>query len=219
MQRYLLAAVNIVFCRALLVSLLLCWFVRPTHAVGAKLQMQSVVEVFAVVPASVVELSSSSLYMRVGEHKMLTATVLPTTCTNREVIWTTANASIARVDEHGTVKADRIGVTKVIATSGDGMASAECKVVVAPAYSVQECIFEDVMIGPNPFAGLLRITNDEFRYGTYELVNSHGLIVRSCKIEDRITEIDTNDLARGAYLLIVTNEELQTTETVRIIKN
>ena len=97
--------------------------------------------------------------------------------------------------------------------------SAECKVVVAPAYSVQECIFEDVMIGPNPFAGVLRITNDEFRYGTYELVNSHGLIVRSCKIEDRITEIDTNDLARGAYLLIVTNEELQTTETVRIIKN
>ena len=217
MRRYLLAAINIVFCRVLLTSLLLCWFVRPTHTVGAKLQMQSVVEVFAVVPASVVELSSSSLYMRVGERKMLTATVLPTTCTNREVIWTSSNASIARVDERGTVKADRIGVTKVVATSGDGMASGECKVVVAPAYSVQERIFEDVMIGPNPFAGVLRITNDEFRYGT--LVNSHGLIVRSCKIEDRITEIDTNDLARGAYLLIVTNEELQTTETVRIIKN
>ena len=213
MRRYLHITRNILLWKTLSLLVILCCFGQTVVAMDGRGSGAT-----KSVSARSIELNVSSLYLRVGEHKVLSATVLPSVNTEREVVWIAENAACVRVDAQGRVKALRVGVTKVVASLVDGEVRAECKVVVTPAYSVQERVFDEVHVGPNPFAGVLRITNDEFRSGSYELVNARGVVVRTCKVEDRITEIDTNDLARGVYLLIVTNDELQVSETVRIMR-
>ena len=81
-------------------------------------------------PASVC-LDHSSFNMKSGESYMLTATVQPWNLTDRSVVWSSSDDSVAAVDENGVVTAKAAGSAVITAASRlDGSVRAECAITV-----------------------------------------------------------------------------------------
>ncbi|MDR0749888.1 MAG: Ig-like domain-containing protein, partial [Tannerellaceae bacterium] len=86
---------------------------------------------FISYPVTGVSLSQEAAALMAGETLQLTATVSPANATNREVVWTSDNASIASVDANGFVRAlQGPGVAIITATTVDGGFTASCAVAV-----------------------------------------------------------------------------------------
>lgn len=83
-----------------------------------------------------VKLNASSIDVRKGTAKKLTATVGPKNASYKTVTWTSNNPSIATVDEKGTVRGKSAGKAKVTATTVNGL-KATCVVnVKIPAIKI-----------------------------------------------------------------------------------
>ena len=92
------------------------------------------------VPVSKVTLSESKqLAMPLGLTHKITAAVAPEDATNSGLVWTSADESVATVDEEGNVKAVALGKTKITAAATDGSkASATIGVTVTqPVESIE----------------------------------------------------------------------------------
>ena len=83
-------------------------------------------------PVTSVTLDKASVSLKAGQAVTLTATVQPDDATDKTVIWSTSDASIATV-ESGVVTAVKAGTVTITATSGD--ISANCEVTVEPPIS------------------------------------------------------------------------------------
>ena len=77
-----------------------------------------------------VSLDKANLELTEGETAQLTATVLPDNTTNKNVTWSTSNASIATVDANGLVTAVSAGTATITVTTEDGSFTANCTVTV-----------------------------------------------------------------------------------------
>ena len=109
--------------------------IKVTTADGAKVSTTTV-----VVTTPVTGLSMSALPVTLNPTKLYTlqATVLPTTATNRALVWESTNTAIATVDANGVVKAITSGSCGITATTVDGEFSAISQVnVVTPLVGVQ----------------------------------------------------------------------------------
>jgi len=76
-----------------------------------------------------VTLDQTSLNLTVGVTATLTATVAPSTATNKAVTWSSSNANVATVNS-GTVTAVAIGNATITVTTADGGKTATCAVTV-----------------------------------------------------------------------------------------
>lgn len=65
-------------------------------------------------------LNQPSITMRVTNEIQLSATILPTTATDKSLTWTSSNANIASVDAGGKVTAVKEGQASIICTANDG---------------------------------------------------------------------------------------------------
>lgn len=84
-----------------------------------------------VVPVESISVSPSSLTIPVGANRQLTANVLPANATNKLVIWTSKDESVATVSATGQVTSHKIGTARITATTTDGTnLSASCWVTV-----------------------------------------------------------------------------------------
>ena len=83
------------------------------------------------VPVSSIELSQTSVQLRVGESVTLIATVKPDDATDKTVKWTSLNEKVAKVDANGVVTALLEGNVLITASSGDKTAT--CSVTVVSA--------------------------------------------------------------------------------------
>ena len=83
-----------------------------------------------VVHVTNVTLNKDKLELAEGETAQLKATILPTNATNKNVIWTSSNESIATVDQSGKVKAVSKGTATITVTTKDGGYTATCLVTV-----------------------------------------------------------------------------------------
>lgn len=77
-----------------------------------------------------VELNKETLTLKIGDTETLTATVLPTNATNKNVSWKSSNTSVATVDANGKVTAVAAGTANITVTTEDGNKTATCKVTV-----------------------------------------------------------------------------------------
>jgi uncharacterized protein YjdB len=75
------------------------------------------------IPATSVSVSNTNLELLVGESAMLTATVNPYYATDRSVVWSSANNSVATVDSDGKVTALKAGSVVITATTANGLTS------------------------------------------------------------------------------------------------
>lgn len=77
-----------------------------------------------------VELSTKAKSMYVGEISSITATVLPSTATNKQVSWSSSNTSVATVSSSGEIKALKTGTATITVKTKDGGYKASCTVTV-----------------------------------------------------------------------------------------
>ena len=83
-----------------------------------------------------VVLDKTSLNLNVGDSETLVATVKPDNATDKTVMWTSSDDTIATVDETGKVTAIKEGTATITAKAGEK--TAECKVTVYVAVSSVE---------------------------------------------------------------------------------
>lgn len=84
----------------------------------------------ATIQAEQVTLNETSLSLSSGNTATLTATVTPENTTNKTIVWTTGDSSIATVDANGVVTAVSAGTTTITATVQNTTVSASCSVTV-----------------------------------------------------------------------------------------
>ncbi len=83
-----------------------------------------------VVGVESIEISDATLELEKGATKQLTATVLPENAYNKTVLWTSANESVATVDNEGNITTLQVGTTTITATTEDGGYTAACELTV-----------------------------------------------------------------------------------------
>ncbi len=82
------------------------------------------------IPVTGVSLNKSTVTLNTGETFRLTATVAPSTATNKNVVWESANTKIAKVSTSGLIVPVANGTTIVTCTTEDGEYVAYCIVQV-----------------------------------------------------------------------------------------
>ena len=81
---------------------------------------------------SSITLDKTSLSLYSGDSYVLTATVLPSTASNKALNWTSSNTSIATVGSNGSVTAKGNGSATITASAADGSGqNAKCTVTVS----------------------------------------------------------------------------------------
>ena len=85
-----------------------------------------------------------------------------------------------------------------------------------PPTAVEDAEFAHIVVAPNPFGALLRISNGDV-CGKYALYNTHGLEVAFGVLEGAETHINTASLPVGMYLLRLTAEN-GATKTFTVVK-
>ena len=87
--------------------------------------------VTVVQPVTSITLNETSITLPTGASQTLTATVLPSSASNKKVTWKSSNTAVASVDQSGKVTAVEQGSCIVTATATDGSGvKAECQVTV-----------------------------------------------------------------------------------------
>lgn len=84
----------------------------------------------AAIPVENVTLSETELSLEEGETAVLEATVLPENATNKNIVWSSTDNTIASVDANGMIVALKEGEAEISVTSEDGNKTAVCKVNV-----------------------------------------------------------------------------------------
>lgn len=87
-----------------------------------------------------ISLSSEIMNLKVGDSKTLTVNYTPVYAANKNVTWSTSDASIATVSD-GVVTAKDAGLATITATSEEGGFKATCKVVVSATLPSNTRIF------------------------------------------------------------------------------
>lgn len=79
-----------------------------------------------------VSLNKNFTQIIMGSSEKLTATVTPSNATNKQIIWSSNNPSVASVDGDGNVTAHKIGTARITVRTADGNKTAICDVIVQP---------------------------------------------------------------------------------------
>ena len=87
------------------------------------------------IEVSSVTLNKTSAQLKAGETVTLTATVMPDNATDKTVIWSTSDASVATISD-GVVKAIKLGTATITAKAGDKSATCAITVVATTVTSV-----------------------------------------------------------------------------------
>ena len=90
-------------------------------------------KVVAPIHITDISLDNHSTTIKVGESFQLNATITPEDATNKGLTWSTSDASVATVDEHGKVTAIKEGKATITVTTKDGGFSTTCVVTVVSA--------------------------------------------------------------------------------------
>lgn len=106
--------------------------ITATSADGSNISASCMVNVNPIL-VSEIAVTPTQAVLDEGESVQLSCTVFPENATNKNVVWTSSDTSVATVTEDGLVTAVTIGVAYITATSTDGgNVNASCIVTVNP---------------------------------------------------------------------------------------
>lgn len=149
-----------------------------------------VVTVIQPVPVTGVKLDKTTMTINVGDNKQLTATVLPDNATDKSVVWSTSNSSIATVDANGNVTAKAPGKTTITVTTNDGHYQATCEVTVIQGVPVTG-------VELSPSAATVSIGESKQLAATVMPANATDKDVKWSSDHPEIATVDQNGLVQG----------------------
>ena len=133
-----------------------------------------------------ITLNKHELSLKEGESERLSATVLPTTASNKKVKWESSDKTVASVTVAGLVKGKKAGTTTITATATDGSAVYDSCVVTV---STNELV--DIEIGNPP----------NHLYYTYgDTLDTEGLVVNGV-YEDGLTVDITSECSLSMEII------------------
>ena len=162
-------------------------------------------------------ISPSEVSVEANKEVTLSVSFEPVSATHKGVKWSSSDPTIATVDEHGKVKGIAEGkATITVISEKYETINNTCSVTVTPPAAVEDAVFANVTVSPNPFDTQLRISNGDVR-GKYALYNTQGVEVASGVLEGAETRINTASFPAGMYLLRLTAEN-GATKTFTVVK-
>ena len=100
-----------------------------TASAGGKVSECMITVTSETIAVEQITLSATSLSLKLGDSRTLTATVTPSDATDSQVTWSSSDPSVATVSDQGEVTAVRAGNCTITATAGGK--SAACTVTVS----------------------------------------------------------------------------------------
>jgi len=164
----------------------------------------------SVVRVTHVTVSPTERSLIIGYSASLTATVYPENATNKGVTWSSANPSVATVDQNGLVTAVAAGTVVITVTTLDGGHSDTCAVTVSQPEQPYEVTPDgDIIFIPLP------MPNDYEAPGDHVLVVPAGCDLGLNDKEDitwtaaagMIIEVDLSHLGNSSFTFNAGNED------------
>jgi uncharacterized protein YjdB len=151
--------------------------IKVTTADGHKTATTTVV---VTTPVTGLSMSAMPISLNPSKYYTLQATVLPTTATNRTLVWESTNTAVATVDNNGVVKAITSGSCGISASTVDGDFSAISQVnVVTPLVGVQLMVNTPLPIHINDVVQILVVmvpttaSNQQFSWNVTDGVDGN----------------------------------------------
>lgn len=158
----------------------------------------------AYVPVSNITLDNTSLVLNEGESATLAATVLPENATDKSLVWSSSDESVATVND-GEVVAVNMGTAVITVTTTDGGKTAECTV------TVKDPDFVNVEVVSLNYTELdLKIGNTEYLVSYIYPYNATNQNVRWSSSNDAIATVDgglVTAVSEGEAIITVTTED------------
>jgi bacillolysin len=127
----------------------------------------------AVVPVTGVTLNPSSVMMAFADSALLTATVLPSNATNKNVTWSSGTGGIYFI-RPGVIQAHVGGTATITVTTEDGGKTATCvvQVVNLPYYCFPEVSSSNQWISRVKIGSINNATSKSYGYGDYHYMST-----------------------------------------------
>ncbi len=200
-------------------------FDETKHAVvDAEGNVATEVKIERSIPVTGVTVTPKTVDLTVGKTQQLTISVQPTTATNQRYTCQSDNASVATVTNTGLITAVSVGTANITITTEDGNKTETCTVTVTQSTSpdnpnaVEEALFANISVAPNPFSSQLRISHKEAINARYTLLDARGVILYQGSLEGAETTLNTENLKAGIYLLRLSADN-GATKTITVVKN
>lgn len=135
----------------------------------------------------------------IGDSLQLTATVLPSNATNKNVMWNSTNSQVLSVSNTGKAKAIALGNAMIIAKTIDGNFADTCSIIVKETTFIESEIVTDKMVfSPNPVNNVLNIDLPSNEYFEIEISTMLGVNILN---SNNAETINVADITRGTYIL------------------
>jgi len=139
-------------------------------------------KIIAIQPVTDVNLNKDEATLNVGEIDNLMATILPNDATNRELVWTSSDETVATV-ENGTVVAVARGEATITVTTKDGNKTDTCKIIV------NQQVY-NVILDSNAFS--LNVNESKKISATINPDNANDKTLSWTSSDERIATVDEN---------------------------
>ena len=129
------------------------------------------------IPVTGITVTPTTAKLNLNVTKQLTASILPTTATNKNVSWQSSNTAVATVSTDGFVVAVGGGTSTITVTTQDGNKIASTNVIVNPSttvYPAEDAELAGVLVVANQlgyngdgFADFTNMSNDYIKWTVY----------------------------------------------------
>ncbi len=198
---------------------------------GGKTATCDVTVVAKKYPVTGVKLNSTQEKLGVGETITLTATVTPSTATDKTVSWSSSNTSVATVSQNGEVSALKKGTATITVTTKDGGKTATCKITVEDkVYPVESVTLDKstykMTVGDNvalkatvnPSNATDKTVSWSSNNISVATVSQNGVVTAKKKGTAKIT-VTTNDGNKTAECIITVTDKVYPVESVTLDKS
>ena len=103
---------------------------KATISIKIRDDIVATCEVIVAIPVETIAMENESLSLEVDEEKQLKYVVIPQEAANQEVIWTSSDENIVKVDNNGKVKGTSTGKVTVTVTMAGKTATCEVTVII-----------------------------------------------------------------------------------------
>lgn len=135
------------------------------------------------IPVSSISVSPTTLKLNLNVSRQLSATIVPATATNKNVVWQSSDIAVATVSSDGFVVATGGGTATITATTQDGNKTASVNVSVNPSttvYQAEDAELVGVLAVSNQpgyngdgFADFTNLSNDYIKWTVYVLYDGN----------------------------------------------